>query len=79
MVLDDDLIGTAKGDLVGFAGDSKSFVTFFDRKRTSVEWVDNQIYGKLLAGIVRYDVRTTDTDAGFYITYRNEAGQVEGA
>ena len=79
VVLDDDLIGTAKGDLVGFVGDSKSFVTFFDRKRTSVEWVDNQIYGKLLAGIVRYDVRTTDTDAGFYITYRNEAEQVEGA
>lgn len=77
VVLDDDLIGTAKGDLVGFVGDSKSFVTFFDRKRTSVEWVDNQIYGKLLAGIVRYDVRTTDTDAGFYITYRNEAEQVE--
>ncbi len=76
VVLDDDLIGTAKGDLVGFVGDSKSF---FDRKRTSVEWVDNQIYGKLLAGIVRYDVRTTDTDAGFYITYRNEAEQVEGA
>lgn len=79
VVLDDDLIGTAKGDLVGFVGDAKSFVTFFDRKRTSVEWVDNQIYGKLLAGIVRYDVQTTDTDAGFYITYRNEAGQVEGA
>lgn len=79
VVLDDDLIGTAKGDLVGFVGDAKSFVTFFDRKRTSVEWVDNQIYGKLLAGIVRYDVQTTDTDAGFYITYRNETGQVEGA
>ncbi len=78
-VLDDDMIGTAKGDLVGFVGDAKSFVTFFDRKRTSVEWVDNQIYGKLLAGIVRYDVQTTDTDAGYYITYKNGDEQVEGA
>ena len=75
VVLDDDMIGTNKGDLVGFVGDAKSFVTFFDRKRTSVEWVDNQIYGKLLAGIVRYDVKTTDTDAGFYITYQNEGAQ----
>lgn len=72
IVLDDDMIGTADGDLVGFVGDAKSFVTFFDRKRTSVEWVDNQIYGKLLAGIVRYDVQVTDTDAGCYITYKNE-------
>ncbi len=77
VILDDDMIGTAKGDLVGFVGDAKSFVTFFDRKRTSIEWVDNQIYGKLLAGIVRYDVKTTDTDSGYYITYQNE--HVEGA
>lgn len=71
IVLDDDIIGTSAGDLVGFVGDAKSFMSFFDRKRTSVEWVDNQIYGKLLAGIVRYDVQVTDTDAGFYITYTN--------
>lgn len=68
IVLDDEMIAGA-GELKGFVGDPKSFCTFFDRKRTSVEWVDNQIYGKLLAGIVRYDVKKTDADAGFYITY----------
>jgi len=68
IVLDDEIIAGA-GELKGFVGDPKSFCTFFDRKQTSVEWVDNQIYGKLLAGIVRYDVKKTDTDAGFYITY----------
>lgn len=68
VVLDDDMIA-GKGELKGFVGDPKSFCAFFDRKQTSVEWVDNQIYGKLLAGIVRYDVKKTDTDAGFYITY----------
>lgn len=77
IVLDDDMIGTANGDLVGFVGDAKSFMSFFDRKRTSVEWVDNQIYGKLLAGIVRYDVQVTDTDAGVYITYTNETPEVK--
>lgn len=68
IVLDDEMIA-GDGELKGFVGDPKSFCTFFDRKQTSVEWVDNQIYGKLLAGIVRYDVKKTDTDAGFYITY----------
>lgn len=68
IVLDDEMIAGA-GELKGFVGDPKSFCAFFDRKQTSVEWVDNQIYGKLLAGIVRYDVKKTDTDAGFYITY----------
>lgn len=68
IVLDDEMIAEA-GELKGFVGDPKSFCTFFDRKRTSVEWVDNQIYGKLLAGVVRYDVKKTDADAGFYITY----------
>lgn len=68
IVLDDEMIAGA-GELKGFVGDPKSFCAFFDRKQTSVEWVDNQIYGKLLAGIVRYDVKKTDADAGFYITY----------
>lgn len=71
IVLDDDMIGTEAGNLVGFVGDAKAFCAFFDRKRTSVEWIDNQIYGKLLAGIIRYDVEKTDEDAGFYITYKN--------
>lgn len=72
VVLDDTMIGTAAGDLVGFVGDSNSFCAYFDRKQATVEWIDNNIYGKLLAGIVRYDVKKTDTDAGFYITYTPE-------
>jgi Predicted phage phi-C31 gp36 major capsid-like protein len=71
VVLDDDVIGSASGDLVGFLGDPKEFMSYFDRKQVSVAWVDNQIYGKLLAGVVRYDVKATDTEAGFYITYTN--------
>lgn len=71
VVLDDDIIGSKAGDLVGFLGDPKAFMSYFDRKQVSVAWVDNQIYGKLLAGVVRYDVKATDTEAGFYITYKN--------
>ncbi len=71
VVLDDDIIGSKAGDLVGFLGDPKAFMSYFDRKQVSVAWVDNQIYGKVLAGVVRYDVKKTDTEAGFYITYTN--------
>ena len=73
VVLDDDMIGTAEGDLVGFIGDPKAFATLFDRKRSSVKWVDNDVYGQLLAGYVRFDVKATDTEAGFYVTYTPEA------
>lgn len=69
VILDDDVIGTAAGDLVGFVGDALAFARFFDRKQTTVEWTDDKIYGKLLAGVIRYDVKKTDSEAGFYITY----------
>lgn len=69
IVLDDDVIGSLAGDLKGFIGDPKAFVTMFDRNRASVKWVDNDVYGQLLAGYVRFDVKSTDADAGFYITY----------
>lgn len=75
VVLDDDIIGEATGDMVGFIGDPKAAVTLFDRKQASVKWVDNDVYGQLLAGFVRFDVVSTDTDAGFYVTY---TGEVEG-
>lgn len=69
IVLDDDMIGAETGDLVGFIGDAKAFCTLFDRKRNSVKWVDNDIYGQLLAGFTRFDTKAVDTDAGYYVTY----------
>lgn len=73
VVLDDDVIGKADGDVVGFIGDAKAFASFFDRKQVSVNWVDNNIYGQLLAGIIRYDVKATDTKAGFYVTFTTDS------
>lgn len=72
VVLDDDVIGETDGDLVGFVGDPKAFCALFDRKRASVKWVDNDIYGQLLASFVRFDVQKVDEDAGFYITFEPE-------
>ncbi len=70
--LDDTMIGESEGDLVGFIGDPKAFMTLFDRKRASIKWVDHNVYGQLLAGFVRFDAKATDTDAGFYITFTPE-------
>lgn len=69
VILDDDVIGEASGDLVGFIGDPKAFVALFNRKRASIKWVDHNVYGQLLAGFVRFDVQAVDTDAGYYVTY----------
>ncbi|MCU4822684.1 phage major capsid protein [Bacillus cereus] len=73
VVLDDDMIGTKDGDLVGFVGDAYEFCTLFDRKKASVKWTDNDIYGQLLAGFVRFDTKAVDKQAGYYITYTPEA------
>lgn len=75
-ILDDDVIGSNDGDLVGFYGNSKAAVTLFDRKKASVRWVDHHIYGQILAMFSRFQVKTTDTSAGFYFTYTRA---VEGA
>src|SRR5690606_13812573 len=50
VVLDDEMIGEAAGDLVGFIGDAKAFCKFFNRKQTYVKWVDHNVYGQMLAG-----------------------------
>lgn len=69
IVLDDDVIGEQAGDKVAFVGDAYEFVKLFDRKRASVKWVDNNIYGELLAGFVRFDTVAFDENAGYYFEY----------
>lgn len=68
VVMADDVIGTAAGDKVAFIGDPSLFAKYFDRQQASVRWVDNEVYGQLLAGFVRFDVEVADTAAGFYVT-----------
>lgn len=68
VLMADDVIGTAAGDKVAFIGDPSLFAKYFDRQQASVRWVDNDVYGQLLAGFVRFDVEVADADAGFYVT-----------
>jgi HK97 family phage major capsid protein len=57
-----------QGDSVAFVGDLKRAVKFFDRKQLSLRWMDNDIYGQYLAGVMRFDTQVADTKAGFFVT-----------
>lgn len=66
--LPDEMLGN-EGELKGFIGDPKAFVTLFDRKQTTVRWVANEIYGEILGLFSRFDTQKVDTDSGVFVTY----------
>ncbi len=71
-VVRDDLLG-ANGDAKAFIGDIKRGVFFADRTDVSVQWIENQIYGKYLMGAFRFDVKQADENAGFFVTFGEDA------
>ena len=74
-IIKDELFG-AKGDKKAFIGDLKYAVFFADRKQASVKWVENEIYGKILAAYMRFDVKKGVEEAGRFLTYTGTAGDV---
>ncbi|WP_279525802.1 phage major capsid protein [Staphylococcus gallinarum] len=76
-VVRDDLLG-ANGDAKAFIGDIKRGVFFADRTDVSVQWIENQIYGKYLMGAFRFDVKQADENAGFFVTFEDAGQQPEG-
>ncbi|WP_423367479.1 phage major capsid protein [Melissococcus plutonius] len=63
----DTLLGKKLGDKVAFIGDRRA-VTVFDRQQASIVWADSNIYGRYLAGVLRFDVEITDEKAGYLLT-----------
>ena len=39
----------------------------------SVQWIENEIYGKYLMGAFRFDVKQADKNAGFFVTFEDAA------
>ena len=76
-VVRDDLLG-ANGDAKAFIGDVKRGVLFADRTDVSVQWIENEIYGKYLMGAFRFDVKQADKNAGFFVTFEDGAQEPEG-
>lgn len=73
-VVRDDLLGE-NGDALAFIGDVKRGVLFADRTDVSVQWIENEIYGKYLMGAFRFDVKQADKNAGFFVTFNGDAGE----
>lgn len=71
-VVRDDLLGK-NGDAVAFVGDLERAVLFADRTDISVQWIDNDIYGKYLMGAFRFDVKQADANAGYFVTFEDDA------
>ncbi|AVQ36588.1 phage major capsid protein [Staphylococcus kloosii] len=71
-VVRDDLLGV-NGDAKAFIGDVKRGVLFADRTDVSVQWIENEIYGKYLMGAFRFDVKQADKNAGFFVTFGEDA------
>jgi len=74
-IIKDELFG-AKGDKKAFIGDLNYAVFFADRKQASVKWVENEIYGQILAAYMRFDVKKGVEEAGRFITYTGTAGDL---
>ena len=74
-IIKDELFG-AKGDKKAFIGDLNYAVFFADRKQASVKWVENDIYGQVLAAYMRFDVKKGVEEAGRFLTYTGTAGDL---
>lgn len=74
-VISDSLLGNA-GEAKAFIGDIKQAVLFADRAQASVRWVQNDIYGQLLAISQRFDCVKANEKAGYFLTY---TAPVDGA
>lgn len=73
-VVRDDLLGE-NGDALAFIGDVKRAVLFADRTDVSVQWIENEIYGKYLMGAFRFDVKQADQNAGYFVTFGEDEGE----
>ncbi|EKF8748560.1 phage major capsid protein [Staphylococcus pseudintermedius] len=74
-IIKDELLGN-KGDKKAFIGDLNYAVFFADRKQASVKWIENEIYGQILAAYMRFDVKKGVEDAGRFLTYTGTAGDL---
>lgn len=68
VVISDLLLGKA-GESHAFIGDLKRAIFLANRVDTSAKWVDNDVYGQLLAIYMRFDVKKADEKAGMFVTW----------
>lgn len=64
-----DTVGTKKL----WVGDLRRAILFADRLDVAIEWVDNDVYGRIPRVVIRFDVKAADTDAGYMVSIAAEA------
>lgn len=64
-----DTVGTKKL----WVGDLRRAILFADRLDVAIEWVDNDVYGRIPRVVIRFDVEAADTDAGYMVSIAAEA------
>lgn len=74
-IVKDEILG-AKGDKKAFIGDLNYAIFFADRKQATVKWVENEVYGQVLATYMRFDVVKGVEEAGRFLTYTGTAGDL---
>ncbi|MDR3241802.1 MAG: phage major capsid protein [Lactobacillaceae bacterium] len=67
-VVEDTAFGGKLESEQGFVGDLNRAILFADRAEVSVNWVENDIYGKILSAVLRFDVEVADPDSGKFFT-----------
>lgn len=64
-----DTVGTKKL----WVGDLRRAILFADRLDVAIEWVDNDVYGRIPRVVIRFDVEAADTEAGYMVSIASEA------
>lgn len=67
-VVEDTAFGGAEGVKQLFIGDLKRATLYANRADAAVRWVDNDVYGQLLQGVLRFGVSKADAAAGVFVT-----------
>lgn len=67
-VVEDTAFGGISGVKQLFIGDLERASLFANREEASVRWVDNDVHGQLLQGVLRFGVSSADSAAGVFVT-----------
>ncbi|GAB2025818.1 hypothetical protein OfM1_18900 [Lactovum odontotermitis] len=65
--VNDDAFGGAAGSQQLWVGDLKRAALYADRMEVALQWVWNEIYGKYLQAVIRFDVEAADKAAGYFV------------
>lgn len=67
-VVEDAAFGGAEGVKQLFIGDLKRAILFANRADAAVRWVDDNVHGQFLQGVLRFGISAADSDAGVFVT-----------